>query len=47
MREKKAPRDRLTGAGLKSPSAAVDKSHGREHGRKRSGKNRIRWLTER
>ena len=43
----KAPRDRLTGAGPKSPSAAGDKSPGREHGRKRSGKNRIRWVTER
>ena len=40
--EGKVPRDRLTGAGLKSPSAAVAKSHGREHRRKRSGKNRIR-----
>ena len=37
MRDSKAPRDRLTGAGLKSPSAAVVKSHGREHRRKRSG----------
>ena len=37
MREEKAPRDRLAGAGPKSPSAAVVKSHGREHGRKRSG----------
>jgi transposase len=37
MREEKAPRDRLTGAGPKSPSAAVVKSHGREHRRKRSG----------
>lgn len=36
MREIKAPRDRLTGAGRKSPSAAVGKSHGREHRRKRS-----------
>lgn len=35
MRETKAPRDRLTGAGLKSPLAAVDKSHGRERSRKR------------
>jgi len=35
--EGKAPRDRLTEAGLKSPSAAVVKSHGREHRRKRSG----------
>src|SRR5690606_37848136 len=35
MRETKAPRDRLTGAGLKSPLAAVDKSHGRERRRKR------------
>ena len=40
--EGKVPRDRLTGAGLKSPSAAVAKSHGREHRRKRSGENRIR-----
>jgi hypothetical protein len=39
---KKAPRDRLTEAGLKSPSAAMVKSHGREQRRKRSGKNRIR-----
>ena len=31
-----APRDRLQGAGPKSPSAAVVKSHGREHRRKRS-----------
>ena len=38
----KAPRDRLTGAGLKSPSAALVKSRGREHERKRFGKNRIR-----
>jgi transposase len=38
MREEKAPRDRLSGAGPKSPSAAVVKSHGREHRRKRSGK---------
>ena len=37
MREEKAPRDRLAGAGPKSPSAAVAKSHGREHRRKRSG----------
>jgi len=29
-------------AEVKSPSAAVVKSHGREHRRKRSGKNRIR-----
>jgi len=42
-----APRDQRTGAGLKSPSAAVVKSHGREHRRKRSGKDRIRWVTER
>jgi hypothetical protein len=28
---KKAPRDLLAGAGLKSPSAAVAKSHGGEH----------------
>ena len=35
MRETKAPRDRLTGAGLKSPLAAVVKSHGREHRWKR------------
>lgn len=35
MRETKAPRDRLTGAGLKSPLAAVVKSHGRERRRKR------------
>jgi hypothetical protein len=28
---KKAPRDLLAGAGLKSPSAAVVKSHGGEH----------------
>jgi hypothetical protein len=38
MREEKAPRDRLAGAGPKSPSEAVVKSHGREHRRKRSGK---------
>ena len=37
MRETKAPRDRLTGAGLKSPLAAVVKSHGRERRRKRPG----------
>jgi hypothetical protein len=37
MREIKAPRDRLTGAGLKSPPAAVAKSHGRERRRKRPG----------
>lgn len=37
MRETKAPRDLPTGAGLKSPSAAVAKSHGREHRRKRPG----------
>jgi transposase len=37
MREETAPRDRLPGAGSKSPSAAVVKSHGREHRRKRSG----------
>jgi transposase len=37
-----APRDQRTGAGLKSPSAAVVKSHGREHRRKRSGRDRIR-----
>ena len=37
MREIKAPRDRLTGAGRKSPSAAEVKSLGREHRRKRSG----------
>lgn len=35
MREAKAPRDRLTGAGLKSPLAAVAKIHGRERRRKR------------
>lgn len=35
--EGKAPRDRLAEAGLKSPSAAMAKSHGREHRRKRSG----------
>lgn len=38
MRESKAPRDRLTGAGLKSPLAAVVKSHGRERRRKRPDK---------
>jgi len=37
MRESKTPRDRLTGAGLKSPLAAVVKSHGRERRRKRPG----------
>jgi transposase len=37
MREEEAPRDRLSGAGPKSPSAAMVKSHGREHRRKRSG----------
>jgi RNA-directed DNA polymerase len=37
MRE--APRNRLTGAGSKPPSAAMNKSHGREHRRKRPGKN--------
>jgi hypothetical protein len=31
MREGKAPRDLLAGAGPKSPSAAVVKSHGCEH----------------
>ena len=35
MREDQAPRDGLTGAGFKSPSAAVVKSHGRERRRKR------------
>jgi transposase len=35
MRESKAPRDRLTGVGLKSPLAAVVKSHSRERRRKR------------
>lgn len=44
----KAPRDRLTGAGLKSPLAAVDKTHGRERRRKRPGlRDRVRWVTER
>ena len=42
MREEKAPRDRLAGAGPKSPSAAVVKSHGREHRRKGPAKDRIR-----
>jgi hypothetical protein len=32
-----APRNRLAGADSKPPSAAVDKSHGRERGRKRPG----------
>jgi hypothetical protein len=40
--EGKAPRNRLTGAGSKPPSAAVVKSHGCEHRRKRPGKNRVR-----
>src|ERR1035438_3859445 len=35
-------RNRLAGAGFKPPPAAVVKSHGRERGRKRSGKNQIR-----
>ena len=35
MREAKAPRDQLTGAGLKSPLAAAVKSRGRERRRKR------------
>ena len=35
---KKAPRDRLAGAGLKSPSAAVVKSHGGEHKREKARK---------
>jgi len=34
----KAPRNRLAGAGFKSPSAAWVKSPGREHRRKRFGK---------
>ena len=41
MRDK-APRDLLAGAGHKSPSAAVVKSHGGEHRRKRPGMNRVR-----
>jgi hypothetical protein len=32
------PSDRLAGAGSKPPSAALVKSHGREHRRKRPGK---------
>jgi hypothetical protein len=32
----------LTGAGSKPPSAAMVKSHGREHRRKRPGKNQVR-----
>ena len=39
---RKAPRDLLAGAGHKSPSAAVVKSHGGEHRRKRPGKNQVR-----
>jgi hypothetical protein len=39
MREPQTPRDRLTGAGLKSPLAAMVKNHGRERRRKRSDKS--------
>jgi len=35
-------RNRLAGAGSKPPSAAVDKSHGRERRRKRPGKDQVR-----
>ena len=33
---------RSAGTGSKPPSAAVVKSHGREHRRKRPGKNQVR-----
>jgi hypothetical protein len=35
-------RNRSAGTGSKPPSAAVDKSHGREHRRKRPGKDQVR-----